>query len=174
MAEGSKGPPVGNRGFTLPELLVVIAVIVIIAAILLVFFAHVRDNANVASCESNERMIAEALESYAVDHGGQYPTTPGNVTSATFGGPGNPYFTRDDLIDPANGLPYLYTNGPGSCRNPDAEYQIIDQGGHSSSSLIALLASDNAEDAVAFCQDQGLYAALSTSAGSASILNQQH
>lgn len=157
------------RGFSLPELVVVVAIIAILAAILFVLFAHARDNANVATCESNERMIAEALESYALDHYGQYPNLTGPVTAATFGGRGNPYFTGDSLTDPANGMPYLYTDGPGTCADPNAEYQIIDQGGHTSTSLLALLSADASEDSIAFCSSTGLYAfqAGASSAGMA-------
>jgi len=148
----------GSRAFSLVELLIVVAIIAILAVILLVLFAHERDNANVASCEQNERMIAFALDSYSIDHFGQYPNYQGDVTVAMFGGDGNPYFTKDGLVDPASGLPYVYTNGPGSCQDPNTEYQIIDQGGHSSTSLLALLANDDGEDSIAFCSTRGLYA----------------
>jgi len=147
-----------SRGFSLPELIVVVAIIALLAAILIVLMAHVRDDANVASCEQNERMIAAALDSYAVDHLGQVPHHLGDVNVAMFGGQGNPYFQRDDLVDPASGLPYQYTDGQGTCADPTTEYQIIDQGGHSSQSLLALLASDDQEDAIAFCSTRGLYA----------------
>jgi len=156
----------GSRAFSLVELLVVVAIIAILALILIVLFSHERDNGNVASCEQNERMIAFALDSYAVDHSGQYPNYQGDVTVAMFGGPGNPYFTKDRVVDPASGLPYLYTNGAGSCQDPNTEYQIIDQGGHSSISLLALLANDDAEDSIAFCSTRGLYAMQSGSQGS--------
>lgn len=154
------------RGFSLVELVIVVAIIAILAAILFVIFAHERDNANVAACEQNERMIAEALDSYSLDHAGQYPSYNGVVDEAMFGGSDNPYFTRDDLVDPASGLPYEYTNGPGSCTDPNTEYQIVDQGGHSSTSLLALLASDDVEDAIAFCSTRGLYAFQAGSQGS--------
>lgn len=155
-----------SRGFTLVELMMVVAIIAILAAILFVLFSHERDNANVAACEQNERMIAEALDSYSIDHSGQYPAYNGVVTVAMFGGPGNPYFASDNLVDPASGLPYEYTDGPGSCTDPNTEYQILDQGGHSSSSLLALLANDDAEDAIAFCSTRGLYAMQSGAQGS--------
>ena len=160
-----------SRGFTLPELTIVVAIIAILAAILIILFAHERDNANVASCEQNERAIAASLEAYSIDHSGQFPQYQGDVNSAMFGGPGNPYFDRDDLTDPASGLAYQYTDGPGSCLNPDAEYQIIDQGGHSSDSLLALLAGDAGQDAIAFCSDRGLYAMQYSGSGGGTANN---
>ncbi len=147
-----------SRGFSLPELVVVVAIIALLAAILIVLLAHERDNAMVASCEQNERMIAAALDSYAVDHSGQYPIYNGNVSADMFGGKGNPYLDRNNVVDPATGLAYQYTNGPGTCSDPTTVYQIIDQGGHASSSLLALLAADDEDDAIAFCSNRGLYA----------------
>jgi len=147
-----------SRGFSLPELVVVVAIIALLAAILIVLLAHERDNAMVASCEQNERMIAAALDSYAVDHSGQYPIHTGDVNLDMFGGKDNPYMDRDNVVDPATQLPYQYTNGPGTCADPTTEYQVIDQGGHASSSLLALLAADDEDDAIAFCSTRGLYA----------------
>lgn len=146
------------RGFSLPELVVVVAIIAILAAILIIMLSHARDNATVASCEQNERAIAAAIDSYSVDHLGQVPHHTGNVTVDMFGGKDNPYFNRPELVDPASGLAYLYTDGPGTCTDPNTEYQIVDQGGHSSVSLLALLATDDQEDAIAFCSTRGLYA----------------
>jgi len=163
-----------TRGFSLAEMMIVIAIIIIIATMLFIFFAHARDDAAVTGCEMNEQRIAEAIESYAVDHQGQLPPSGGTVNSAIFGGPGNPYFNNDSLVDPASGLPYIYIAGPGMCQNPDAEYQIIDQGGHSSFSLAALLAGDNQQDSVAFCSDRGLYAMQSTGGGGASATKPQN
>jgi prepilin-type N-terminal cleavage/methylation domain-containing protein len=163
-----------SRGFSLAEMLVVVAIIVILAAILMVFLAHERDNAAVASCEANERQIATAVDSFAVDHGGRLPEGTGQVNAAMFGGPNNPYMSNDNLVDPATGLPYLYTNGPGMCQNPDAEYQIIDQGGHSSDSLLALLTGDANQDAIAFCSDRGLYAFQSSGAGGGGSFEKKH
>ena len=147
-----------SQGFSLPELVVVVAIIALLAAILIVLLTHERDNAMVASCEQNERAIAAALDSYAVDHSGQYPIYTGDVNLAMFGGKDNPYLSRDNVVDPATGLAYQYTNGPGTCADPTTEYQVIDQGGHSSSSLLALLAADDQDDAIAFCSTRGLYA----------------
>jgi prepilin-type N-terminal cleavage/methylation domain-containing protein/prepilin-type processing-associated H-X9-DG protein len=57
-----------RRGFTLIELLVVIAIITILAAILFPVFAHARENARQASCQSNLKQIGLALQMYAQDY----------------------------------------------------------------------------------------------------------
>jgi len=62
------------RGFTLVELLVVVAVIAVLAAILLPVFAQAREKARQASCLSNERQLGAALQLYAQDHDERWPS----------------------------------------------------------------------------------------------------
>ncbi len=63
--------PSGARriGFTLVELLVVIACIAILVGILLPALAHARRTAKSTICMSNQRQIAMGMLSYEVDHG---------------------------------------------------------------------------------------------------------
>ncbi|MBI3947262.1 MAG: DUF1559 domain-containing protein [Armatimonadetes bacterium] len=58
----------GRRGFTLVELLVVIAVVAILAAILMPVFAKARERARQTQCLSNLKQIAAAWQMYAQDH----------------------------------------------------------------------------------------------------------
>ena len=63
---GAQGIILG--GFTLVELLVVIAVITILAAILFPVFAQAREKARQTSCASNARQLALGVLMYAEDH----------------------------------------------------------------------------------------------------------
>src|SRR6266700_70386 len=63
-----------RSGFTLVEVLVVIAVIVILAAVLYPVFAQARDAAQRASCLSNLRQLALAHQAYVQDYDDTLPT----------------------------------------------------------------------------------------------------
>src|SRR5437867_3564303 len=66
----------GRAGFTLVELLVVIAVIAILAAILYPVLAAAREKARQTSCASNLKQIGNAVQMYNQDYDGTYPTNP--------------------------------------------------------------------------------------------------
>ena len=63
----------GHRGFTLVELLVVIAVIAILIALLLPALSAARAVAQSATCLSNERQLNFALHQYFTDWSGSFP-----------------------------------------------------------------------------------------------------
>lgn len=60
-------------GFTLIEMLVVLAVLAALAAILFPVFASVRHRARMTACVSNLYQISLALNQYATDSDGNYP-----------------------------------------------------------------------------------------------------
>jgi prepilin-type N-terminal cleavage/methylation domain-containing protein/prepilin-type processing-associated H-X9-DG protein len=62
-----------KMGFTLIEILVVIAIIAILAAILFPVFARARENARRASCQSNLKQLSLGLIQYTQDYDERYP-----------------------------------------------------------------------------------------------------
>jgi len=57
-----------QRGFTLLEMMIVVAIIAILAMLLIPNFTHARAQAQTAACESNLRAIGTAMELYYTDH----------------------------------------------------------------------------------------------------------
>ena len=64
-----------KSGFTLIELMIVIAIIAILAAILVPNFLKARAQGQLTACKSNCKNIATALEMYSSDNGGRYPSS---------------------------------------------------------------------------------------------------
>jgi prepilin-type N-terminal cleavage/methylation domain-containing protein/prepilin-type processing-associated H-X9-DG protein len=69
-----------GRGFTVIELLIVIAIIAVLMAIILPAAERVRHQAYIDKCASNLRQIGLALQTYAQDNHGNYPRTPYDPT----------------------------------------------------------------------------------------------
>lgn len=62
-----------KSGFTLVELLVVIALIAALGAILFPVFANARSRSRIAGCTANLRQIGQAVAMYKSDYDGTYP-----------------------------------------------------------------------------------------------------
>lgn len=75
-----------RRGFTVTELLVVVAIIALLIALLVVGLNKAQLLARTAACLSNQRQISLAQSSYAVDNGGAYasPRTSFQYGTAIF------------------------------------------------------------------------------------------
>jgi prepilin-type N-terminal cleavage/methylation domain-containing protein len=112
-----------QKGFTLIELMIVIAIIAILAAILIPNFLHARSEAQTAGCEGNEKQIATAFEEYAVDHNGSYGAG-GTVTSTLLG----TLYLGVTPTDPVDASSYSVNTTAASY----GSYQITDAGKHDS------------------------------------------
>jgi len=73
----TRGRPIGDiavrKGFTLVEILVVIAIIAVLASILLPVFSKAREKARQTQCSNNQRQLALAIMFYAQEHEERLP-----------------------------------------------------------------------------------------------------
>jgi len=120
----------GQRGFTLIEMMIVVAIIAILVSILVPNFIRARAQAQTAACEANLKEIATALELYETDNDSYPPSGTVNTSNTAL----QPYL-KQTPVDPAGGpgVYYAYTvTGSGSST---ATYTILCPGIHDPGTL---------------------------------------
>ncbi len=107
-----------RRGFTLMEVLLVLAILVILGSIVVVNFSGVFASSKIKAAKAQINQFETQLEIYQLDLG-MYPTTqqglqalrtpPPDLSDVTKWGPGGPYVKEDIPKDPW-GADYVYEN----------------------------------------------------------------
>jgi len=74
-----------RKGFTLIEIMIVVAIIAILASIAIPNFISYRQTAQTNSCKANIKQLRAAVEAYQIKYNA-YPTTLSNLTTDPNGG----------------------------------------------------------------------------------------
>ena len=124
-----KGATKMKRGFTLIELMIVIAVMAILIGIALPHFKGMQDEGNSAKAAAELRTLATAIESFCIHNNNQYPVqneTPSGVsgwqTDANSITTATPTIVQTALTDPfKSAWEYNYATSAGS----SSQYYIV-------------------------------------------------
>lgn len=99
-----------RRGFTLVELLVVMAVVAILAGLLFAAVGGVRERGEAAQCLSNLRQLAAANLAYAAENGGRYVFAQDSTNTVRWHGVRS---SGGEAFDPQSGPLARYLGGEG-------------------------------------------------------------
>lgn len=94
-------PP--SNGFTLVEVLVVLAIMAVLASLSLSVFSRVRESGRATTCQSNLKQIAVAIQQYTQDYSGHFPLNSYPLATPLYTG----RYPRTDMYWNETISPYL-------------------------------------------------------------------
>jgi general secretion pathway protein G len=120
---------VGRSGFTLIELIVVIAIVTLLAALLFSVFASVREKGRSIVCLSNLRQIGMAVSLYSNDYDDLFPWGIDSVDQNSAGWVGSPYETTVHNMPRVDQVlaPYISSKQIWRCPS-DSGFSALDSG----------------------------------------------
>ncbi|MBI3410664.1 MAG: prepilin-type N-terminal cleavage/methylation domain-containing protein [Planctomycetes bacterium] len=106
-------------GFTLMEMMVVVAIIVALAGIGIFILAPQADEGTKTKIKADIKSLTAACLAYKLQHGGQYPPSLDVLAGRDESGNG-PYVKAEDLIVPNSNPPQMYSYDPSGQNNQGA------------------------------------------------------
>ncbi|MCS7164924.1 MAG: type II secretion system protein [Candidatus Calescibacterium sp.] len=110
-----------RKGFTLIELMIVIAIIAVLAAVLVPNFMRAREASRLTACKSNLKNLSTSIETYSNDFNGLYPggaNQGGSFDMSNLGDLSNTHALVQNYIQKRIACP--------TSRSTDYRYRLVD------------------------------------------------